>query len=205
MMCGLTFLPAARFTIRYEDDQATDIEVDPVVHLYFVEVEQPDMHTPEGDLQRLLRALEVEWAQQVGPGHARVMQEALRKGKWQVTVALRYGSQIVSMPWGPVTTFTALPSTSDPPRLRFIFVMTSGQVLASSGAMNPQIRFGEDLMSRVSMCGSTGRRRTNDDSGAPGHQQTDSRHGGTGGRSCRGCAGRSAGWKSRDLSPAAGP
>ena len=44
-----------------KDYEAHDIEVDPVVHLYFVEVEQPDMHTPEGDLQRLLRALEVEW------------------------------------------------------------------------------------------------------------------------------------------------
>ena len=28
--------------------------------------------------------------------------------------------------------------------------MNSGEVLASTGIMNPQIRFGEDLMSRVS-------------------------------------------------------
>ena len=28
--------------------------------------------------------------------------------------------------------------------------LSSGEVLASSGVMNPQIRFGEDLMSRVS-------------------------------------------------------
>ena len=31
-----------------------------------------------------------------------------------------------------------------------ICVIDSGEVLASSGMMNPQIRFGEDLMSRVS-------------------------------------------------------
>ena len=42
-----------------KDYEAHDIELDPVIHLYFVEVEQPDMNAAEGDLQRLLRALEV--------------------------------------------------------------------------------------------------------------------------------------------------
>jgi len=44
-----------------KDYEAHDIELDPVLHLYFVEVDEPDINTPEGDLQRLLRALEAEW------------------------------------------------------------------------------------------------------------------------------------------------
>src|SRR5215468_1688261 len=37
------------------------ITLDPVVHLHYVEVQQPDMHDPSGDLQRLLKALHREW------------------------------------------------------------------------------------------------------------------------------------------------
>ena len=33
---------------------ARDIELDPVVRLHYVEVEQPDMHDPSGDLRRLM-------------------------------------------------------------------------------------------------------------------------------------------------------
>ena len=44
-----------------KDYEAHDIELDPVIRLYFVEVDEADMHSPEGDLQRLLRALEEEW------------------------------------------------------------------------------------------------------------------------------------------------
>ena len=37
------------------------IELDPVVRLHYVEVVEPDMHDPSGDLQRLERALEAQW------------------------------------------------------------------------------------------------------------------------------------------------
>jgi uncharacterized 2Fe-2S/4Fe-4S cluster protein (DUF4445 family) len=137
-----------------KDYEAHDIEVDPVVHLYFVEVEQPDMHTPEGDLQRLLRALENEWGL-TGLSWDLVMlqelQEALRKGKWQVTVAIRYGRQIVSVwPGFRDNTYGAAIDVGSTTIAVHLCDLTSGEVLASSGAMNPQIRFGEDLMSRVS-------------------------------------------------------
>src|SRR5256885_7584267 len=40
---------------------ARPITLDPVVHLHYVEVREPDMHGPSGDLQRLLEALHREW------------------------------------------------------------------------------------------------------------------------------------------------
>ena len=137
-----------------KDYEAHDIEVDPVVHLYFVEVEQPDMHTPEGDLQRLLRALEKEW-QLTGLSWDLAMlqglQDALRAGQWQVTVAIRYGTQIVSVwPGFRDRTYGAAVDVGSTTIAVHLCDLTSGEVLASSGAMNPQIRFGEDLMSRVS-------------------------------------------------------
>src|SRR3990172_1452723 len=41
--------------------QARDVEVDPVVHLHYVEVPEPKLGEPGGDAQRLLQALEREW------------------------------------------------------------------------------------------------------------------------------------------------
>jgi uncharacterized 2Fe-2S/4Fe-4S cluster protein (DUF4445 family) len=137
-----------------KDYEAHDIEVDPVVHLYFVEVGQPDMHTPEGDLQRLLRALEVEWGLtglKWDLTMLQELQEALRDGKWQVTVAVRYGSQVVAVwPGFRDRIYGAAIDVGSTTIAVHLCDLTSGEVLASSGAMNPQIRFGEDLMSRVS-------------------------------------------------------
>ncbi len=41
--------------------EARDIVLDPVLRLHEVEVEQPDMHNPSGDLRRLMTALKREW------------------------------------------------------------------------------------------------------------------------------------------------
>lgn len=137
-----------------KDYEAHDIEVDPVIHLYFVEVEQPDMHAAEGDLQRLLRALEQEWGL-TGLASDLVMlqelQEALRAGKWQVTVAIRNNEFIVAVwPGFRDRSYGAAIDVGSTTIAVHLCDLAGGEVLASSGAMNPQIRFGEDLMSRVS-------------------------------------------------------
>ncbi len=101
-----------------KDYEARDIELDPVVHLYFVEVEPPDMHAAAGDLQRLQRALEQEWGL-TGLGWDLVMlqqlQEALRTGKWQVTVAVRHGRQVIAV-WPGFRDRTSAPPSTWVPR-----------------------------------------------------------------------------------------
>ncbi len=137
-----------------KDYEAHDIEVDPLVRLYFVEVEEPDIHTPEGDLQRLLRALETEWELAGLDWDLRVLQDlqgALRQGKWQVTVAVRNEHQIVAVwPGFRDRIYGAAVDVGSTTIAVHLCDLSSGEVLASAGAMNPQIRFGEDLMSRVS-------------------------------------------------------
>ena len=41
--------------------EARAIALDPATRLYYVEVAEPDMHEPSGDLQRLERALAEQW------------------------------------------------------------------------------------------------------------------------------------------------
>lgn len=139
---------------------ARDMVMDPATRLLYVEVAQPDMHEPSGDFERLAQALAAQW--QVTGLRAdlallRRLQPVLRKGNWAVTVALHKGNhdeapRILDI-WpgfheGPLHGLAIdLGSTTIAAHL---CDLSDGRVLASSGLMNPQIRFGEDLMSRVS-------------------------------------------------------
>ncbi|MDJ0630284.1 MAG: ASKHA domain-containing protein [Rhodobacter sp.] len=141
---------------------ARAITMDPATRLYYVEVQEPDMDEPSGDLERLQAALAEQW--QIDTHALRVdlpvlakLQPSLRKGSWTVTVALHRGhgdpqERILDI-WpgyfeGRLYGLAIdLGSTTIAAHLTDL---RNGEVIASSGVMNPQIRFGEDLMSRVS-------------------------------------------------------
>jgi uncharacterized 2Fe-2S/4Fe-4S cluster protein (DUF4445 family) len=134
--------------------EAHDIELDPVVRLHYVEVQPPDMHDPSGDLRRLEDALEFEWRLTGLACDVRVLQNlqpALRQGKWKVTVAVHGGSQIIAVwPGFRERVYGIAVDVGSTTIAAHLCDLASGEVVAAAGAMNPQIRFGEDLMSRVS-------------------------------------------------------
>ena len=130
------------------------IDIDPVVRLHYVEVAEPDMHDPSSDLRRLQQALSEQW----GLGETRAslpvlrgLQKTLRKGLWKVTVAVRKGEEIVAVqPGFTDRAFGVAFDIGSTTIAAHLSNLETGEVVASCGAMNPQIRFGEDLMSRVS-------------------------------------------------------
>tara|TARA_B100000780_G_scaffold99502_1_gene69486 strand:- start:84 stop:2114 length:2031 start_codon:yes stop_codon:yes gene_type:complete len=131
-----------------------DIDINPLVRLYYLEVQEPDMHDPSGDLRRLLNALEADW-QLLNLSYdvalLATIQPILRAGNWGVTVAVRQGEQIVALwPGLKDRIFGVAVDVGSTTIAAHLCNLSSGEVVASSGVMNPQIRFGEDLMSRVS-------------------------------------------------------
>jgi uncharacterized 2Fe-2S/4Fe-4S cluster protein (DUF4445 family) len=131
-----------------------DFVIDPVVRLHEVEIERPDLAKPGGDLARLLVALEKEWGL---PGLEadleviRDLQPALEAGGYRVTVAV-HDRRAITAVW-PGLHDRALGAAIDVGSTTIaghLANLADGEVLASDGVMNPQIRFGEDLMSRVS-------------------------------------------------------
>jgi uncharacterized 2Fe-2S/4Fe-4S cluster protein (DUF4445 family) len=134
--------------------EAREIAIDPVIRLYFVEVEPPDMHRQAGDLQRLKRALETQWGlADLTTDHECLpaLQKTLRKGDWRVTVAISKGHRIMAVwPGLKERVFGLAVDVGSTTIAAHLCDLASGEVLASTGLMNPQIRFGEDLMSRVS-------------------------------------------------------
>jgi uncharacterized 2Fe-2S/4Fe-4S cluster protein (DUF4445 family) len=130
------------------------LPVDPVIRLHYVEVEEPDLASPTGDRERLAAALKSQWKLvNLSFDHHVLsdLQTALRKGQWKVTVAVRHGRTVIGIWPGfrdlAVGVAFDVGSTTIAGHLCDLF---SGAILASAGKMNPQIAFGEDLMSRVS-------------------------------------------------------
>lgn len=137
-----------------KEAEAHDVHLDPLIRLHFVEVQQPDMHDPSGDLRRLEDALEFEWRLTDLACDVIVLQQlqtALRKGDWKVTVAVHAGQQIVAVwPGFREHVYGLAVDVGSTTIAAHLCHLASGEVVASAGVMNPQIRFGEDLMSRVS-------------------------------------------------------
>jgi uncharacterized 2Fe-2S/4Fe-4S cluster protein (DUF4445 family) len=142
-----------RQVVRKEAD-AHAIELNPVVRLHYVQVSQPDMHDPSGDLRRLFAALEAEWDLEgltCDLSVLQMLQPTLRSGAWQVTVAVHAAKQIIGVwPGLHERIYGLAVDIGSTTIAAHLCDLTSGEVVASAGVMNPQIRFGEDLMSRVS-------------------------------------------------------
>ena len=135
------------------------IALDPATRLLAVDVAEPDMHHPSGDFERLATALAERWGVEVARPSLPLLaklQPVLRRGAWRVTAAVHAPGD------GPAEILDLWPGEHDGPLLGLaidlgsttiaahLVSLADGAVLASDGVMNPQIRFGEDLMSRVS-------------------------------------------------------
>jgi uncharacterized 2Fe-2S/4Fe-4S cluster protein (DUF4445 family) len=135
------------------------IAMNPATRLYYVEVDEPDMHHPSSDLERVYAALRDQWGLKGLTTDLRVirtLQKVLRQGEWKITCAVHH-----RLPGGVSGITSIWPGFHDQIQGLAIDIgsttvaahlcsLSSGEVLASAGLMNPQIRFGEDLMSRVS-------------------------------------------------------
>lgn len=137
-----------------KDADLRDIVLDAAVCLHYVEVAEADMHEPKGDFQRLKEALEREW-QLTGLSCdfalLKTLQPTLREGKWSVTTAVYRQTQIIALwPGLRERAFGLAVDVGSTTVAAHLCNLLTGEVVHSGSMMNPQIRFGEDLMSRVS-------------------------------------------------------
>ena len=129
------------------------IRLDPVVRLYLVDVTPADLKGSGSDLTRLLDALQTQWG--LSPTFPAALlpqlQDRLRAGEWSVTVAVHEDAEILAVwPGFKESIYGAAIDVGSTTIAAHLCDLSSGDVLCSNGMMNPQIRFGEDLMSRVS-------------------------------------------------------
>ncbi len=144
--------------VRKEADTRA-IELDPAMHLYFIEVEEPDMHKPSSDLERVYTALKDQWGIENLSCELPIisaLQKTLRKGEWKITCAVYSrapggGNRLAAIwPGFHDKAYGLAVDVGSTTIAAHLTNLATGEVISSAGLMNPQIRFGEDLMSRVS-------------------------------------------------------
>ena len=128
--------------------------VDPVIRLYYVVVPPAELARPGGDLARLFEELQRDWAivgLEADLQVVRALQPALERDGGRVTVAVHDGRSVIGV-WPGLhdRAYGVAIDVGSTTIAGHLADLASGTILASSGVMNPQIRFGEDLMSRVS-------------------------------------------------------
>ncbi|TPK64382.1 DUF4445 domain-containing protein [Mesorhizobium sp. B2-4-19] len=145
-------------TIRKDADTRV-IARDTAIRMCYVEIEEPDMHKPLGDLDRLKIALMKDWGFKNLEFDFYLLpqvQGILRKGNWTATAAIHKDAdsdiaRVIALWPGLKNEAYGLACDIGSTTIAMHLVsLLSGRVAASSGISNPQIRFGEDLMSRVS-------------------------------------------------------
>ncbi len=134
--------------------EARAIELDPVIRLYYIEVGKAGLAIAGGDFERVREALREQWnidLRDIDLNALARLQQALRDAEWKITVAVHDGARIIRV-WSGFhdTAYGFAVDIGSTTIAAHLCDLASGEIVASTGVMNPQIRFGEDLMSRVS-------------------------------------------------------
>ncbi|MXZ29937.1 MAG: DUF4445 domain-containing protein [Acidimicrobiia bacterium] len=131
-----------------------DVVLDPVVTLHYLELAPPVLGEEVSDAERLAAGLGDDWGQAdvaVPPLVLADLQAAVRAGDGAVTAVVADRRRLLAVrrgysdeAWGVAVDVGSTTLAG------YLLDLTTGEVVATAGRMNPQIRFGEDLMSRVS-------------------------------------------------------
>ena len=148
-------VPAAsqvhRQVVRKSLDHDLAFEVDPAFRLWYVELETIADGSVVGVLRRSMVAQHGVDIAGVAPRLLATLRPVIDAGAGSVTVAVGDDDVVVAVWPGYVdTAYGIAVDVGSTTVAAHLCDLTSGDVVATSGRMNPQIRFGEDLMSRVS-------------------------------------------------------
>lgn len=149
---------------------ATDrkIDVNPAVRNYYVEMTPATLQDTTGDWERLTEGLQKEHGIKgltIDYLALLSLQGAVRKGGWKVTVSVWMGKEVIAVFPGKVEESYGLAVDVGTTTVAgYLCELSSGKLLATDSMMNPQVTFGEDVMSRITyaMTHKDGLKRMND-------------------------------------------
>jgi uncharacterized 2Fe-2S/4Fe-4S cluster protein (DUF4445 family) len=130
-----------------------EIDLDPIVTKHYVELDPPSLEDPLADMERLRRAiaetgLEISdegWSTiQTGPW-------AMRKSDWRVTAGIWNSQRLIRLQEGDKTgsIFGAAVDVGTTTVVCYLVDLLTGKTVASDSNLNPQIPYGEDVVTRL--------------------------------------------------------
>ena len=130
------------------------IHIIPTIRQFYVKLNPPSLTERLSDWERLVAALTEQWDLNdltISYPALLSLQEALRIGNWGVTTVVWSEKQVIEVRpgyqegvWGLAVDVGSTTIAA------YLCDLQSGDLLASHAVMNPQVSYGEDLMSRIS-------------------------------------------------------
>src|SRR5512147_1003404 len=140
------------------------IEIKPSVRKYLVDMTAPDLERPVADWERLARELETSiglvrrgeenlprWFDlTIDYQCLRTLSSTLREANWSVTVSVWQDKEVIEVQPGYVEdSYGAAVDIGSTTVALYLCNLRTGEMLAAESEMNPQIVYGEDVMSRI--------------------------------------------------------
>jgi len=130
------------------------IELNPAIKKYYVEMPKATLQDAMGDWDRLLNELEkshglknltIDYQALIG------LQEIVREGNWKVTVSVWHDREVIKIEAGKVMAAHGLAVDVGTTTVAgYLSDLTNGKPVAAASMMNPQVVYGEDVVSRIS-------------------------------------------------------
>ncbi len=134
---------------------ARDIHIDhnPAVKLYYIEVNPPSFEDPTGDFERIFRELRTQFGLDnlAIDFHAlRELPNVLRQGKWKITASVWMDKEIIRVRPGKVENHFGMAIDIGTTTVAgYLCNLATMEVIDTQSLMNPQCKYGEDVMSRI--------------------------------------------------------
>jgi uncharacterized 2Fe-2S/4Fe-4S cluster protein (DUF4445 family) len=129
------------------------IKLDPNIKKYYVELPPPSLHEAMGDWERLIQELKKTYGLEKLAIDYFVLKDMpirIRQGKWNVTVTIWNGNEVVKIEPGFVEKGYGLAIDIGTTTVAaYLCDVTTGSIVAVDSMMNPQVPYGEDVMSRI--------------------------------------------------------
>ena len=136
--------------------EATEITINPYVHLHYIELADNCSAKRTNVLNQIKKALKDQWSLtdlNFVVNDWKTILPILKEGEGKCTVAVRNKKELIAIFPGFVEScYGAAIDIGSTTIAINLCNLTDGSIESNQGSMNPQIRFGEDLMSRVSYC-----------------------------------------------------
>jgi uncharacterized 2Fe-2S/4Fe-4S cluster protein (DUF4445 family) len=131
----------------------TKVEPLPLVEKFYVELPKPTLQSLEPDLERLLRSL-YEYNVQpsyISPEILRSLPETLRGAYWKVTTTVWNNKEILDVEKGNTSKacYGLAVDVGTTKIASYLVGLTTGETVAVSSMVNPQVSYGEDVITRV--------------------------------------------------------
>lgn len=153
----VAFVPEASRLVRQVIRKAPknlDIKIDPAVKKYFIKLPKATLEDNRGDWERIQDELKNKYGLIELSIDYQVLidlQNIVREGDWEITVSVWNNKEVIKVEPGCVDKAYGLALDIGTTTLAgYLCDLTDGRVVATSSMMNPQVIFGEDIMSRIS-------------------------------------------------------